>query len=66
MAYEDVDGKRTEQIKVLLTERVALDLLRVATADDRKVSDWVFRLIVHALYGHLGRGNGAVSRDNED
>lgn len=47
------DGKRTELICFKVTERMALDLLRVATAQDRSVSDFIFGLVREKLYGSI-------------
>lgn len=48
------DDKRTEVISTKLTERMALDLLREASRDDRSVSEFLFLLIRHELYGRQG------------
>lgn len=45
------DGKRTEMVCTKLTERMAIDLMRAASVDDRSVSDFLFMLIRHELYG---------------
>ena len=47
---DDMDEKRTETICARVTERMALDILREATRQDRKISDWVFLLIRRELY----------------
>lgn len=49
------DGKRTETVCTKVTERMALDLLREATNDDRSVSDFMFRLLRMHLYGSVNR-----------
>ena len=49
------DGKRSELVCFKATERMALDLLRVATAEDRSVSDFMFGLLHKHLYGHVAR-----------
>jgi len=43
--------KRTEVICTKVTERMALDLLRAATAEDRSISEFVYLLIRRDLYG---------------
>ena len=48
-----LDEKRTEVICTKLTERMALDLLRCASARDRSISDFLFHLIRHELYGSM-------------
>jgi len=49
------DGKRSELVCVKVTERMALDLLRDATSDDRSVSDFMYRLLRLHLYGSISR-----------
>lgn len=49
------DGKRTMSFTVKVTERVALDLLRVSTDYDRSISDYLYGLIRMELYGQIGR-----------
>lgn len=49
------DDKRGEVICTKVTERIALDLLRAATADDRSISEYLYLLIRHDLYGRHGR-----------
>ena len=48
------DGKRTEVICTKLSERMALDLLREASKDDRSVSEFLYLLIRRELYGRTG------------
>ena len=48
---EDMNEKRSETICARVTERMALDILREATRQDRKISDWLFLLIRKELYG---------------
>ena len=47
------DGKRSEVICTKVSERVALDLLKLCALEDRSVSDLVHLLIRRHLYGHL-------------
>lgn len=49
------DGKRSEVICTKVTERVALDLLRLATLDDRSVSEYINLMIREKLYGAIVR-----------
>lgn len=60
------EDKRTEQIKLLVSERVALDLLRVATLDDRHVADWIHRLVLRELYGQLAAADRLTQRTRRD
>lgn len=49
------DRKRSEMLCVKVTEQVAIDLLRVATHDERGISDYLYRMIRHHLYGTVTR-----------
>lgn len=49
------DGKRTEIVCVKVTERMALDLLRLATSEQRSHSDFMFLLLRQRLYGDIVR-----------
>jgi hypothetical protein len=63
------DGKRTEMVCTKVTERMALDLLRDASIDDRSVSDFIYRLLRHHLYGSVSRreaNNQATRFDKVD
>lgn len=56
------DGKRTEVLCTKVTERVALDLLRAAAADDRSPSEFMYLLIRRHLYGHMVRQGDDASQ----
>ncbi len=47
------DGKRTELICVKVTERMALDLLRLAALRERSVSDFIYGRMRQGLYGDI-------------
>lgn len=47
------DGKRTEVLSVKVTERMALDLLRLATARDRSVSNLMYCALRRWMYGDI-------------
>jgi hypothetical protein len=47
------DDKKTEQVKVWMTERLLTDLSRLADANDRKLSDYITVILEHHVYGHL-------------
>jgi hypothetical protein len=51
------DGKRSEVLCTKVTERMALDMLRLASLDDRSVSEFMFLLIRRELYGHIVKLN---------
>lgn len=56
------DDKRTEVVCTKLTERMALDLLRAASAEDRSISEFLYLLIRRDLYGRQGRACGDGSQ----
>lgn len=49
------DGKRSELVCFKVTERMALDLNRLAAIDDRSLSDFMFLLTRQRLYGDVAR-----------
>ena len=49
------DGKRTELVCFKVTERMALDLNRLAALDDRSLSDFMYLLSRQRLYGDVAR-----------
>lgn len=49
------DIKKTEAIKVWLPEPVELELRRLADRDERKLSDYIGRVLRHHVYGHAAR-----------
>ena len=51
------DAKHTETLKVWLTEREIVDLMRIAAEQDRKVSEMARVLLRAGMYGILGRRN---------
>lgn len=60
------EGKRTEQIKLLVTERMALDLLHLASQDDRSISDYLFRQLSLQMYGSVARAKRKQEGTNKD
>jgi hypothetical protein len=51
MATAHSSGKRIFPVKILLTEREALDLHRWAESEDRKVADMAHKGLMVAMYG---------------
>jgi hypothetical protein len=49
------DGKRSELVCFKVTERMALDLLRLATSHDRSISDFMYLDTRRKLYGDMVR-----------
>lgn len=47
------DDKRTEEIKLRLTEREMLDVSRLAAVDDRSVAEFIVRLLRCSMYGSV-------------
>lgn len=52
------DGKKTEAVKVWLSEPLELELRRLADRDDRKLSDYIGTVLRRHVWGH-GEGPGA-------
>lgn len=55
------EEKKTECIKVWCSESMFTDIAKLATADDRSVSEYVSRVLRHHLYGHIACGDGHES-----
>jgi hypothetical protein len=49
------DGKRTEVVCFKVTERMALDLNRLAALEDRSISDFLYGSLRRRLYGDIVR-----------
>lgn len=47
------DEKKTEQVKVWMSERLFTDLSRIAQSQDRKLSDFIAVVLEGHAYGHL-------------
>lgn len=47
------DDKRTEELKLRLTERELLDLTRLSMADDRSPTEYVTKLLRSSMYGSV-------------
>lgn len=47
------DSKRDEAITVKVTERVLLDLNRLAARDERSLSEFIYLTLRHHLYGNM-------------
>lgn len=47
------DDKRTEEVKLRLTERELLDVSRMAAMDERSVAEYIVRLLRASMYGSL-------------
>ena len=48
------EGKRTNEVKLRLTDRELLDLSRLAVLEDRPITEYVVRLLRWSMYGSLG------------
>ena len=60
------DGKRTEVISVKVTERMALDLLKLSAMDDRSMSDYLYGILRRRLYGDVVRIEQAAQVTTSD
>lgn len=47
------DAKRTEEVKLRLTERELLDLTRIASAEDRSLAAMAHAIVRGFLYGRV-------------
>lgn len=47
------DDKRTEELKLRLTERELLDLSRLAAVDERSIAEYVVRVLRASMYGSV-------------
>ena len=47
------DEKRTEEVKLRLTERELLDVSRLAAVDDRAITEFIVRLLRASMYGSV-------------
>ena len=56
------DGKRTELISIKVAERMANDLLRLATLRERSLSDFIYCGMRQRLYGDVVRLEGAATK----
>lgn len=61
------DAKKTEHVKVWLSEPLELELRRLADLDDRKLSDYIGLVLRRHVWGHCSRvpldGEGALRRE---
>ena len=47
-------AKRTEEIKLRLTDRELLDIARLAAVDERSLTEYIVRVLQRHMYGSLG------------
>lgn len=62
------DDKRTEEVKLRLTERELLDASRMAAIEERSVAEFITRLLRSSMYGSVAVRLGALQwtlRDDE-
>lgn len=62
-----LDDKRTEEVKLRLTERELIDASRLAAIDERSLTEFIVRALRLSMYGSMGvKGTalqGTVSPD---
>lgn len=58
------DGKRTEAMKVWLTEREFHDLCKLAIRDDRKPGEMLRVIVRRAMYGTIAADSHEVNGAN--
>lgn len=54
------DDKRTEEVKLRLTERELLDVARLAAMDERSVAEFIVRVLRTSMYGSLAVRSAAL------
>lgn len=59
------DNKRSELVCFKATERMALDLNRLAALDDRSISDFMFGMLRRRLYGDIVRLDSMQSQSTK-
>jgi hypothetical protein len=59
------DDKRSEVISFKVTERMAVDLLHLAAADDRSMSDYLYGMVRRKLYGDVVRLEAVASQSTK-
>ena len=58
-------SKRTEEVKLRLTERELLDISRLAAIDERAVAEQIVRMLRLSMYGTLNCRAAALQGDCE-
>lgn len=56
--------KKTERVTVWLPESLAIDLMRLAHDDDRKLSDFITLALARYTYGHSRKATEAGEMAN--
>lgn len=51
------EEKKTDTVKAHVSERLFIDLNRLAAADERSLSEYIERVLRLHVYGHATRGN---------
>lgn len=59
------DLKRTEAVKLNLTERELLDASRLAALEDQSVGVYIRSLLRVSLYGHVARTNSVFQDSSQ-
>lgn len=49
------DGKRSDLACTKVTERMFIDMGRLAAIEERSLSDWLYRVIRQRIYGDVAR-----------
>lgn len=50
------EEKKSESLKIWTSESLLLELMKLANEDDRKLSDYVTRILERHVYGHRRPG----------
>ena len=60
------DSKRTEQVKINLTERELLDAARIAATEDRTLAEFIRLTLRTAMYGKVSRLSSGQEVTDQD
>lgn len=58
------DEKKTECVRLHLPETLFNDLARMASEDDRAMSEFIGRILLRYVYGHGKAGKALTGRDD--
>lgn len=60
------DCKRTEQVKINLTERELLDAARIAATEDRTLAEFIRLTLRTSMYGKVSRLSSSPEGTDQD
>ncbi len=60
------DGKRSDMACTKVTERMLLDMNRLAALEERSLSDWLYRVVRQRMYGDVARLSNSLPSTTDD